>query len=151
TALDVAWSELALVADLFDDTVKSAVGKGVYLELGLLANFDLAELRFGDVNADVDLIFFQQPRDVLIRRQQIARAYAQDFDRGGGGRLDFAFFQLNLDLFQAGLGLCQLRARVRNLFGTRPGLNQPFSLLRLAELLFGSAYVLLAAAIQKQV
>src|SRR5262249_30221286 len=99
TALHVARGEFALSVDLLDHAVERAVGEGVDFDFGLLADLDQAELRFRDVDADVNLIFFEQPRDGLVRRDEIAGADWQDFDDGAGGRLYFAFGDLEFYLF----------------------------------------------------
>ena len=73
-ALHVARRKFALSVDLLDHAVERAVGESVDFDFGLLADFDQAELRFGDVDANVDLIFFEQPRDGLVRRDEVAWA-----------------------------------------------------------------------------
>src|SRR5215475_1052628 len=111
-ALHVARGEFALSVDLLDHSVERAVGEGVDFDFGLLADSDQAELRLGDVDADVDLIFFEQPRDSLVRRDEIAGSDRQDFDDGAGGRFDLAFGDLDFDLFESGFGLGKLGAGV---------------------------------------
>src|SRR5262252_1624040 len=118
-ALHVARGEFALSVDLLDHAVERAVGEGVDFDFGLLADLDQAELRFGDVDADVDLIFFEQPRDGLVRRDEIAGADRQDFDDGPGGRFDFALGDLDFDLFEPAFRLGQLGACVGYLLGAR--------------------------------
>src|SRR5262245_15689780 len=150
-ALHVARREFALSVDLLDHTVERADLESVDLDFGLLADLDHAELRFGDVDANVDLIFFEQPRYGLIRRDEIAGADRQDFDDGVGRRFDFAFGALDFDLFEPGLRLGQFGAGVGYLFGARACDNQPFGLLRLTEPLLRSADVFLAAAVEQKV
>src|SRR5262245_4415186 len=62
-ALHVTRGEFALSVDLLDHTVERVVLESVDLDFGLLSDLDHAELRFRDVDANVDLIFFEQPRD----------------------------------------------------------------------------------------
>src|SRR5262245_66441229 len=96
-ALYVARGEFALSVDLLDHAIERAVGEAVDFDFSLLADFDQAELRFGDVDANVDLIFFEQPRDGLVRRDEVAWADGQNFDDRVGGRLDLAFGALDFD------------------------------------------------------
>src|SRR5262249_9754539 len=103
--LHVARCKFALSVDLLYHSVERAVGEGVDFDFGLSADLDHAEPRLRDIDADVDLIFFEQPRDGLVRRDEVAGADRQDFDDSAGGRFDFAFGDLDFDLFEPGFGL----------------------------------------------
>src|SRR5262245_58410734 len=130
-ALHVARSEFALRIDLLDHAVERAVGEGVNFDFGFLADFDQAELRFGDIDADVNLIFFEQPRDGLIRRDQVAGANRQDFHNGVRGRFYFALGHLDFDLFEPGFRFGQLGPGVGDLFGARACDDETLRLLGL--------------------
>ena len=55
--LHVAWQEFSLLIDLFEDPFENSFWKRVDSDFGPLAELEAAILGFGNVDANVDLIF----------------------------------------------------------------------------------------------
>src|ERR1700675_3899973 len=72
--LDVARQEFSLLVNLFEDPFENCFRKGVDSDFGLLPEFEAAIFGFGDVDAHVDLILFEQSGDRRIRRDEVARS-----------------------------------------------------------------------------
>src|SRR5258708_5120516 len=82
--LHIARQEFGLLIDLFDDAIESSVRERIDANLGFLANLDEANLRFGNVDAYVDLIFFQKSGNRRIGSNEVARSDVENFYTGGG-------------------------------------------------------------------
>src|SRR6266567_256127 len=61
--LHVARQEFGLLIDLLDDAVKRGARKRIDANFGLLAKFDAADLRFGNVDTNVNLVLLQERGD----------------------------------------------------------------------------------------
>src|SRR5258708_3218570 len=83
--LDVAGQKFGLLVDLLDDTVENLIGEGIDVDFGFLAELDAADHGFRDVDADVNLVAFEQGGDGRIGRNEVARTHVQDL-HGRGGR-----------------------------------------------------------------
>src|SRR5437773_2158342 len=88
--LNIARQEFGLLVDLFDEAVESSVRKGIDANFGFLAKLDAADFGFGNVDANVDLIFFEKRGDGGIRRDEVARTDVENLDDCGGGSGDLA-------------------------------------------------------------
>src|SRR5262249_21671460 len=64
--LHVTRKEFGLLVDLFDRASKNLVGERIHANLGFLAQMDAANLRFGNVDADVNLIALEKRGDGSI-------------------------------------------------------------------------------------
>src|SRR6266702_2517466 len=85
--LHVARQEFGLLVDLFHYTIENLVGERIDADFGFLAELDAADHSFRNVNAEVNLIAFEQCGDGRIRRNEVARAHVQNLHgRGGRGR-----------------------------------------------------------------
>src|SRR6266481_2199085 len=94
--LHIARQEFGLLIDLFDDAIESSVRERIEANLGFLANPDEADLRFGNVDAYVDLIFFQKSGNRRIGSNEVARSDVENFHSGGGGSGDLALTESGL-------------------------------------------------------
>src|SRR5216683_1733727 len=83
--LHVAGQKFGLLVDLPDDTVENLIGEGIDVDFGFLAELDTADHGFRDVDADVNLVAFEQCGDGRIGRNEVARTHVQDL-HGRGGR-----------------------------------------------------------------
>src|SRR6266436_5490241 len=88
--LHIARQEFGLLVDLLDDTIESGVGKRIDANFRFLAKLDAADFGFGNVDANVDLIFFEKSGDGRIGSDEVARADVENLDDGGGGSGDLA-------------------------------------------------------------
>src|SRR6266436_4023386 len=61
--LYIARQEFGLLVDLLDDAFERGARRRINANLGLLAKFDAADLRFGNVDTNVNLILFQERGD----------------------------------------------------------------------------------------
>src|SRR6266571_265006 len=85
--LHVARQKFGLLVDLFHYTIENLVGERIDADFGFLAELDAADHSFRNVNAEVNLIAFEQCGDGRIRRNEVARAHVQNLHgRGGRGR-----------------------------------------------------------------
>src|SRR6266436_3063089 len=82
--LHIARQEFGLLVDLFDETIESGVRKRIDANFGFLAKLDAADFGFGNVDTNVDLIFFEKSGDRCIRRDEVAGANVENLDDGGG-------------------------------------------------------------------
>src|SRR5216684_5138121 len=114
--LDVARQEFSLLVNLFEDPFENYFRKGVDSDFGLLAELEAAIFGFGDVDAYVDLIFFEKSGDRGIGSDEVARAHVENFDDGGGGSRDLALTEAG---FVVGIG-CSCEVDV---FATVPALE----------------------------
>src|SRR5438477_5335277 len=94
--LHVARQEFSLLIDLFEDPFENSSWKRVDSDFGLLAELEAAVLGFGNVDANVDLIFLQQRSDGRIRCDEVARADVENLDDRGGRGGDPAFAEAGL-------------------------------------------------------
>src|SRR6266480_3585668 len=99
--LNIARQEFGLLVDLFDEAVESSVRKGIDANFGFLAKLDAADFGFGNVDANVDLIFFEKRGDGGIRRDEVARTDVENLDDCGGGSGDLALAEAG---FVVGVG-----------------------------------------------
>src|SRR2546421_2685151 len=99
--LNIARQEFGLLVDLFDEAVESSVQKGIDANFGFLAKLDAADFGFGNVDANVDLIFFEKRGDGGIRRDEVARTDVENLDDCGGGSGDLALAEAG---FVVGVG-----------------------------------------------
>src|SRR5229473_5482800 len=83
--LNIARQEFGLLVDLFDEAIESGVRKRIDANFGSLAKLDAADFGFGNVDANVDLVFFEKSGDWCIRRDEVAGANVENLDDGGGG------------------------------------------------------------------
>src|SRR5258708_7802331 len=72
--------------------------------LSFLAEMHAADLRFGNINADVDLIAFEERGDGRVGSDQIAGADVEHFDGCRGGRQNLAFAKASLVVSQRSFG-----------------------------------------------
>src|ERR1700730_1873584 len=70
--LHVARQKFGLLINLLHNAIENSVGKRVDADFGRLAQVDVANFRFADVNADVHLIALQQCRHRRIGRNEIS-------------------------------------------------------------------------------
>src|SRR5262249_44924813 len=131
TALHVAGGEFALSIDLLDHSVERAVGEGVHFDFGFLPDFDQAELRFGNIDADVDLIFFEPPGWVLMRGTQVRGATGRPSNIRFGGLFDFAWGAWDFVLCGLVFPLGRWGGGAGVLSGAGARHDEPFGLLRL--------------------
>src|SRR6266446_894330 len=155
--LHIARQEFGLLIDLFDDAIESSVRERIEANLGFLANPDEADLRFGNVDAYVDLIFFQKSGNRRIGSNEVARSDVENFHSGGGGSGDLALTESGLvvgigcfgefhvfapvaafEFFQAGLCLMVMRFGGGDLLGAVAALE--FIQLMTGALLLGDGH-----------
>src|SRR5258707_492674 len=90
-SLHITRQEFGLLINLLDGTVENLIGKGVHANLGLLPEMHAADLRFGNVDADINLIAFEKRGDGRVGGDQVAGAHVEHFDGSSGGRENLAF------------------------------------------------------------
>src|SRR6266852_852843 len=88
--LNIARQEFGLLVDLFDEAIESGVRKRIDANFGYLAKLDAADFGFGNVDTNVDLIFFEKSGDWCIRRDEVAGANVENLDDGGGRSFFFS-------------------------------------------------------------
>src|SRR6266576_2747632 len=155
--LHIARQEFGLLIDLFDDAIESRVRERIDANFGFLANLHAANFRFRNVDANVDLILFQESGDRRIGGNEVARANVQNFDSGGRGSGDLALTESGLvvsigcfgefhvfapvaafEFFQAGLCLMVMRFGGGDLLGAVAALE--FIELMTGALLLGDGH-----------
>src|SRR5579859_2960912 len=80
--LYVARQEFRLLIDLFDDTVEYLFLKWVDVNFGFLADGDFGQLRFRNVDADVNLVAFEKCGDGSVGSDDVAGTNVEHFDCG---------------------------------------------------------------------
>ncbi len=152
--LHISRQEFSLLIDLFQDSLKNRIRKRVDSNFGFLPELEAAIFGFGDVDANVDLILFEERRDGSIRCDKVARAHIENFDDGSRRSDDLAFPEAGFvvsvgcfrqvdvfptvaafKFFQVGLRLMVVRFSGGNFLGTVATLE--FSELMLGALLLG--------------
>src|SRR6267154_304943 len=88
--LDIARQEFSLLVDLFEDSFKDNLGKGVDSDFGLLPKSEAAIFGFRNIDANVDLVFFKKCGNRGIRSNEIARANVEHLNDGSGRSDDLA-------------------------------------------------------------
>src|SRR5260370_6093124 len=116
TGLDVARQEFSLLVNLFEDPFEYCFRKGVDSDFGLLPELEAAIFGFGNVDAYVDLVFFEKSGDRVFGSNEFPRAHVENFDDGGGGSRDLALTEAG---FVVGIG-CSCEVDV---FATVPTLE----------------------------
>ncbi len=112
-----------MLIDLLDFAVKDFVREGINANFRLLADFDMADLGFWNVNADVNLIGLEQRGDRCVRSDKIAGAYIKDFnDRVSRGD-DFALAETRFVVGKRGLGSFDVLAAIAALEFFQRGLR----------------------------
>src|SRR6266852_8911936 len=82
TCLHVAREEFRFLVDLLDHAFKDIAGERIDADLGFLSHVHQPDLRFRDVNADVELVALEQRPDGSVGGDQIAGTHVQHLDRG---------------------------------------------------------------------
>ncbi len=101
--LDITRQKFSLLVDLFKDAFENCFGKGVDSDFGLLPKLEAAILGFRNIDANVDLVFFEKRGDRGIGRNEIARANVENLNDGGGGSDDLALAE---SCFVVRVGCC---------------------------------------------
>ena len=101
-SLHVAGQEFSLLINLFDDTVEDLIRKRIDADFGLLAELHVAEHGFRDVDADVDLIAFEERGDRCVWSDQVAGTDIENFNCGVGWREHLAFAIAGFVEFESG-------------------------------------------------
>src|SRR5271166_455580 len=102
--LHVARKKFGLLVDLFDGAVEDLVGEGVHANLGLLAEMYAADLGFGNIDADVNLIALEERGDWGVGGDQVAGTHVENFDGRGGRGQHLAFAEAGFIIGESGFG-----------------------------------------------
>src|SRR5580692_8767437 len=81
----ISRKKLGLLSDLLDHTCIYRFRKRINAHLRLLPEFDTPELRFRNVDADVNLILLEKCGDGRVRRDDVSRTDIENLDDGRRG------------------------------------------------------------------
>src|SRR5580704_701557 len=78
--LDVARKKFGMLVDLLDDTFKNRLWKRIDSHFCFLSDLDAAEFGLRNINADINLILFEQRGDRRVRCNDVSGADIEDLD-----------------------------------------------------------------------